>query len=861
MLLSVAMLLCSVVASAYDFVVDSIYYDINGDEVAVTFMKRRNGGYSGNVVIPDSVTYNEKTYSVTSIGKDAFYNCSGLTSVTIGNSVTSIGNSAFYRCSSLTSVTIPNSVTSIGNEAFYNCSSLTSVTIPNSVTSIGDGAFYNCSSLTSITIPNSVTSIGGGAFYNCSSLTSVTIGNSVTSIGSNAFYNCTKLKKVINFSNLIFTEWSSSNGFVAYYADKVINLPNATLEGDFVFCEVDSVNTLYCYVGNDSVITLPENYKGQNYSIGNDAFSGCRGLTSITIPNSVTSIGNDAFSGCSGLTSITIPNGVTSIGTYAFYYCKNLTNITIPNSVTSIGNFAFFGCSGLTSITIPGSVTSIGYEVFYGCSSLINIEISEKVTTLPYNLLRETPWYNNQPDGVVYIGKVLYSYKGEMPDCTSIVVNEGTLGITEGAFNGCSGLTSITIPNSVTSIGRGLFSGCNNLVNINLESGNSVYDSRDNCNAIIETATNTFIVGCKNSVIPNSVTNIAEMAFCDCSGLTSVTIPNSVTSIGDNAFRNCCGLTSVTIPNSVTCIGSSAFEGCSALASVTIPNSVTSIGDFVFYGCSGLASVTIPNSVTSIGDYAFCDCSGLASVTIPTSVISIGDFAFAGCSGLASIKVESGNPVYDSRENCNAIIETATNKLVQGCNNTIIPNSVTSIGYYAFSYFSGLTNITIPNSVTSIDYCAFHGCSGLTSITIPGSVTVIGTDAFYGCSNLKSIFVLSETPLIFNSRLPFGNYDATLYVPQGSLDAYKTSEGWGYFTNIVEFDPTDIEDVTEEDAPAFEITAGGIQFTAAEGKTVAVYTANGALVEKIDSYAGEEIALDKGVYVIRVAEKSIKVKL
>ena len=351
-------------------------------------------------------------------------------------------------------------------------------------------------------------------------------------------------------------------------------------------------------------------------------------------------------------------------------------------------------------------------------------------------------------------------------------------------------------------------------MNINLESGNSVYDSRDNCNAIIETATNTFIVGCKNSVIPNSVTNIAEMAFYGCSDLTSVTIPNSVTSIG-----------------------SSAFEGCSALASVTIPNSVTSIGDGVFYGCSGLASVTIPNSVTSIGY-----------------------LAFYGCSSLASIKVESGNPVYDSRENCNAIIETQTNKLVQGCNNTIIPNSVTSIEYYAFSYISGLTSITIPNCVASIDYCAFLGCSGLTSITIPGSVTSIGYGVFYDCSNLKSIFVLNETPISLYDRI-CDNNNVTLYVPQGSLEAYKAAYGWNEFANIVEFDPTAIEDVTEEDAPTFEVTAGGIQFTAAEGKAVAVYTANGALVEKIDSYAGEEIALDKGVYVVRVAEKSIKVKL
>ncbi len=247
-----------------------------------------------------------------------------------------------------------------------------------------------------------------------------------------------------------------------------------------------------------------------------------------------------------------------------------------------------------------------------------------------------------------------------MPSGTSIVLKEGTTGIADCAFSDCSGLTSVTIPNSVisigdwaffdcsdltsvtipnsvTSIGDYAFGDCSGLTSIKVESGNSVYDSRENCNAIIETATNTLISGCKNTIIPNSVTSIGDYAFYGCSDLTSITIPNSVTSIGYRAFYYCTGLTSVTIPNSVTSIGREAFYCCTGLTSLTIPNSVTSIGGDAFSFCSGLTSVTIPNSVTSIGDWAFSFCRGLTSVTIPNSVTSIGYRAFSFCSGLTRI--------------------------------------------------------------------------------------------------------------------------------------------------------------------------------------------------------------------------------
>ena len=374
--------------------------------------------------------------------------------------MTSIGSYAFFGCTGLTSVTIPSSVTNIGNSAFSGCTGLTSVTIPDSVTSIGDDAFKGCSGLTTMTIPNSVTSIGNSAFSDCTGLTSVTIPDNVTSIGERAFRNCTGLTSVT-------------------IPDSVTSIGDDAFSGctGLTSIIVDEGNTKYHSAGNCLIETATKTL-----------ILGCE-TSVIPTDGSVTSIGDDAFYGCTALTSVTIPDSVTSIGDYAFRNCSGLTSVTIPNSVTSIGRYAFSWCSSLTSVTIPDSVTSIGYDAFYN-----------------------TAWYNNQPDGLVYAGKVAYKYKGSMPSNTSIVIKDGTLGIASFAFYGCSGLTSITIPNSVTNIGDSAFDGCKGLTSV---------------------------------TIPSSVTNIGNSAFSGCTGLTSVTIPDSVTSIGDFAFYNCSGLKTV----------------------------------------------------------------------------------------------------------------------------------------------------------------------------------------------------------------------------------------------------------------------------------------------------------------------------
>ena len=407
-------------------------------------------------------------------------------------------------------------------------------TIPSdgSVTSIGNSAFYGCVGLTSITIPDRVTGIGEGAFSDCRGLTSVTIGNGVANIGDGAFNDCDKLVEIVNNSNLDIVKGSEEYGCVALYALNVQKGGTTEIvnKDGYLFYTSDNVNYLLGYVGNDTELTLLNNYNGQNYQIYKYAFYKCHRLSRIIISNKVTCIGDYAFEDCCNLTSITIGNGVTSIGDGAFYECSGLASITIGNGVTNIGYEAFYECSRLASITIGSSVTSIGYKAFYGCNGLEHIIVSDGNAEYHSNgnCLIETEAKN-----------LILGCKNSTIPSDGSVTSIGDL-----AFYGCNGLTGkLIIPDSVTSIGDLAFYGCNGLTG--------------------------------KMIIPDSVISIGRDAFKDCSNLMSITIGNGVSRIGEGVFSGCSGLTDVTIGENVSYINCFTFYGCTSLENVEFKDTTT----------------------------------------------------------------------------------------------------------------------------------------------------------------------------------------------------------------------------------------------------------------------------------------------
>ena len=620
-------------------------------------------------------------------------------------------------------------LTTIGDWAFVWRSSLTSVTIPDSVTTIGEGAFRGCDSLASVTIPDNVTTIGGYAFDGCNSLTSVTIPDSVTTIG----------------------EW---------------------------------------------------------------AFCCCNSLTSVTIPNSVTTIGGGAFSGCDSLkefkgkfaadngrclikdntiisyaeasgTTYTIPDSVTTIGEGAFYDCTSLTSVTIPDSVTTIGIYAFGDCESLASVTIPDSVTTIGEEAFSYCTSLKTVYC--KPTTPPTG--GSDMFYKNASERKIYVpaGSVeAYKEKEYWSEYKDYIFAEGVesepandeIWYTNGST------TEPTTPNDPAAFGDATIQS-------------NTYNAEKECWVI---------------KFDKDLTEIGENAFGECENLTSIIFPNSLKSIGEWAFYYCTNLANLTLPNGLTTLKIGAFSECYALEEITIPASVTEFGSGVFSGCTsikefkgkyaadggrclvdgtkivgfalgcGATTYAIPDGITVVGDSAFY-MSSLTSVTIPDSVKEFEDFAFSSNENLVSINIPAGVTAIPpgAFEYCIAIEDIT------------LPDSITSIGDYAFYGCESLECITIPNNVTTIGELVFEWCAGLTSVTIPAKVSSIGKRAFYNCANLDVVYCKPTVPPTGGKDMfTFYDYDteeykivSKIYVPAGSVDAYKAKEYWSAYEDVI----------------------------------------------------------------------------
>lgn len=781
-----------------------------------------------SIEIPDSVTY---------IGMFAFGN-SGITEFCWPSSANSISKEVFYCCNALTNVTIPNTVTIIEGGAFYGCCELTSIEIPNSVQIIESHAFVDCAGLTSIEIPNSVTTIGYAAFYNCRGLTSVILGNSVTSIRSIAFADCSNLAEIsisaltppsVNYSN----GYNYSNTFDCYNR-ATLHVPRRSYDayintnGWKQFCNIQSISDLekngiyYNFTSDSTVcvtfrnesynsysgdIVIPESvsYNGKDYivnAIDERAFYNCSGLTSITIPNTITRIGNYAFCGCSGLTRVDIPNSISIISYYAFSNCTGLLNVNIPDSLQTIGNHSFMGCTGLASLTIGKSVASIGNGAFYDCYNIKELIWNAKNCSSNGNM--STSNIENVTIGPEV--EILPEGFAEESKITEVTIPNSVTAIGNSAFYNCSDLKSITIPNSVNTIGSSAFYGCYKLISV---------------------------------IIPNSVTSIGDKAFYGCGALCAVEIPNSIASIGNYVFKYCSSLKTITIPNSVSSIGDQAFYGCSHMMSVGIPSSVTTIGSNAFYNCNALSKVTIsdvaawcniifednaanplyyshhlylnnqeikyldiPEGVTAINNYAFINGTSFIDLTLPYTLESVGNNAFEGCKrlsnvalGLLTVSIGSGafkdctaissvtcmaptpptmaafncfdNDCYDwaflyvpgdkvdeykSTIYWNKFANTfGTGIEVDGLFYLFDPDEgEATVTYKDETYCSYTGEVTIPETVnyggaeytvTGIGKAAFAYCDELTSVAIPNTVTSIGDYAFMYCEGLTSITI------------------------------------------------------------------------------------------------------------------------
>ena len=577
-------------------------------------------------------------------------------------------------------------------------------------------------------------------------------------------------------ANLDLSEAQIVSGGDCYYQD-YFNNKHYTSDDELGFCAFLKCSSL-------KAISLPGDLK----SVGESAFYGCSSLETLNLPSGITSIDKDAFFGCSSLEALNLPSGITSIGDYAFYGCSSLRSLPLPSGLISIGDGAFRECYSLTSLEFPSSLTTLGDAVLGGCFGLTNLTLHSGLTEVKSNYLFYEMSNNNLKEVRYIIDSDLETYlQSNHPiyyqincgikyylndqEITTLEIPSGITSIGDGVFFNSNGLTNLTLSSRVSSIGISAFSYCSNLKDVR-------YYIYDDLATYIQKGHPAFYVGCgikyywnnqeiSTLEIPSSVTKIGDYAFHRCSGLTTLNLPSNVTSIGYRAFSECSDLTSVDLPSSITNIGDYVFFYCENLSKVNLPSEITAISNGAFGGCSSLKNIELPAGITSIGNNAFTGCSNLQNINLPSGITTIGDYAFVGCSNLT---------------------------------NVILPSALTSIGNIAFANCSNLANVTLSSNITSIGSSAFQDCSSLKNLTISKEVTSIKDIALnnsYNWLELESVYVAWENPIeagSFFNRIKISN--CTLYVPQGTKEAYANADVWKDFGNIIEYDATGIDKVT-----------------------------------------------------------------
>ena len=651
-------------------------YTVYNGTIAIT----RYTGSAESVEVPSKI--NGKI--VTAISFRAFEKCLKLKNVVLNNGLETIGLCAFKECINLENVTIPDSVKTIDFGAFARCYKLKKIKIPDSVQSLGKGTFYKCINLTQVNIPNGVKTIPGyvsaqgyadetaaaGCFQDCRSIKNIIIPSSVSTIGESAFSGCTSLSSVFIGSGV---KELDKRGFYGCdsLAEITVDEKNANYSSlDGVLFNKDKTNVIICPNGKKGTYSLPNKVT----KISSYAFCNCSGLTSITIPESVTSISNGLdgpmFDGCTNLKKIevspnnenyssyngvlldkdgynlircpegksgnfVVPDSVGCIESYAFYNCTNLTNIQISKNVNEIEGYAFVNCKSLQKFVLTDNVYTIGYyggwyeeSMFRGCENLKEIEVGSGNDNY------------SSVDGVLYdkeVEKLLYCPAKKSGEYT---VPKSIKSVTDYAFEDCNSLESIVLPESMPEFSLFDLECCPSLKSIKVTGNNAYYSAEDGV-LFNKDKTEIYVFPRSkegNYTIPNSVTEISSRQFSQCTGLTGITIPNTVTEIGYSAFNGNLKSIKVSEGNKYFC----SYDGVLFNKDKTeilfcvgnkkefvIPNGVKSISG-AFNDCSNLTSVTIPNSVTSIYN-GFNNCPNLTSITIPQSVISIYDSSFFNC--------------------------------------------------------------------------------------------------------------------------------------------------------------------------------------------------------------------------------------
>ena len=791
--------------------------------------------------------------SVSSISHHAFAYCYGLTSLTLSSNITSISKVAFVNCNQLQDVrynVLDDLATYIRTdhpEIYYiNCDikyyqnnqEITSLKIPAGTTSIGKNVFQKYNGIQSLTFSPALTSISDLQFScDFTNLKSVYVGwqdpiAAGTFFGDANMSNCTlyvpkgtkntyskadvwkNFGKIIEYNNQATITLEQPGTLSQKISDLDKNLlthlkikgkingtdikfiremAGVSVTGKKTDGELTNLDLSEAQIVSGGDCYYQDYFDNKHYTnndeLGVGFFSKCKGLKAITLPGNLKSVGESAFQECSSLETINLPSGITSVGNYAFLECENLKSVTLPSGLISIGDRAFMSCISITSLDLPSSLTTAGEMALAGCSNLTSLTLHSGLTNIKGNNLLggNMPYYHNLKDVRYIIDSDLETYlQSNHPiindircgikyylndqEITTLEIPSEITSIGDGVFLSSNSLTNLTLSSKITSAGKYAFNNCSNLKDIR-------YYIYDDLATYIQKGHPAFYVNCgikyywnnqeiTTLEIPTSVTSIGNHAFYGCNGLTSVEFPSNLSSIGDWAFSNCSGLTSVDLPSSITKMGECVFYYCKNLSSVKLPSEITAISNGAF-GYSSLKDIELPAGITSIGDDAFVNCSNLQNINLPSGITTIGTGAFWDCSNLT---------------------------------NVILPSALASIGAIAFANCSNLANVTLSSNITSIGYSAFSDCNSLKNLTISKDVTSIKDIRFYyeyDELELESVYVAWENPIeagSFFDRIKISN--CTLYVPQGTKEAYANADVWKDFGNIIEYDATGIDKVT-----------------------------------------------------------------